>query len=333
MAKHPIFIFGYGRSGTNWLLNLMDLHLETHCRNEPNVIRSSPLALLPYSDVSFKPDTSFDKSWDKAIYWAATHFGERDRIPQNRKSFLYSFLFRCGMLELIEKRRIRILLSCISPSLIQPEWGLPWWFGPIHALNKAQPILKIAMKHNWAIWILNNRPDSKIIHIVRHPGGVLQSWRKRYLANRDHAKVLQANVDRLKAIADLHPKWAKYFGDLSTISVEEAEMWFWRYSTEALNTQGSNRENYRLILYEQIMTNPLEEISRVYKFCGLSLSDEIIARIDPSVNQSQRKKIPWNKKIVADSSVANKWRQTISKTNKKIINKVLQGSILEHWWS
>ena len=332
MAKHPIFIFGYGRSGTNWLLNLMSLNPETHCRNEPDEIRSSPLAHLPYSDVGFKPDTSFGNSWDKSIHWTATHFGERDRMPQNRKAFLYSFLLWRGIIEIIEKRKIRILLSCTSPSLIQPEWGLPWWFGPRHGLNEAQPILKIAMKHNWAIWVLNNRPDSKIIHIVRHPGGVLQSWRKRYLANRNHAKVLQANVDRLQAIADLHPKWANYFGDLSTISVEEAEMWFWRYSTEALSTQGSNRKNYRLILYEQIITNLFEEISRIYKFCGLSLSDEIMERIDHS-NQPQRKKTQWNKKIVADSSVASKWRQTISKTDKKILNKVLQGSMLEHWWS
>ena len=80
------------------------------------------------------------------------------------------------------------------------------------------------------VQVLNKRSDSKSIHIVRHPGGVLQSWRKRYLANKNHAKVLKANVARLKAIVDLHPKWAKYFGDLSKMSVEEAEMWFWRYS-------------------------------------------------------------------------------------------------------
>ena len=33
-----------------------------------------------------------------------------------------------------------------------------------------------------------------------------------------------------------------------------------------------------------------------------------------------------------DQSVANKWKQTISKSDKKMLSKVLQGSIFEYWW-
>ena len=34
--RRYVLIAGQGRSGTNWLLQILDLSSQTHCRNEPN---------------------------------------------------------------------------------------------------------------------------------------------------------------------------------------------------------------------------------------------------------------------------------------------------------
>lgn len=333
MHKHPIYIFGYGRSGTNWLLNILNLHRDTHCRNEPNTQRTSLFEDLPYSEGRFEPDGSFNLFWDEAVEWASTHYGERDRIPRLKKNYLYGLPFDLKMWQMLEKRKIRLLLSPFSPSLAQSEWRLPWWLGSRNALKDARPVLKIVGKHNWAQWVVANRVDSPIIHIVRHPGGVMVSWAKRYLTQNDQDQVLTANIHRLMTVLEFKPEWKNIIGDLSKISVKEAEMWFWRYSTEELLETGQGCDNYTLVIYEKIVANPLEEIQKIYEFCNLSLSDEIINQILPADPQAVLTRSEWYNKVPADPAIVNRWQSSISNSDMLIIEKVLDGSKMQNWWN
>jgi hypothetical protein len=331
--KDPIFIFGYGRSGTNWLLNLMDLHRDTHCRNEPNELRLAPLGELPHENAAFAPPPEFGARWDEAVHWAATHFGERDRIPQSKKSYLYELPFELGLWRPFEHRKLLKALSVLRPSLRLPEWPLPPWLGRRDALDRARPILKLVTMHRWAAWVLEHRPTSKVVHIVRYPAGVHQSWSKRYLALNDAAEVLRANIERLRAIGQHHPDWRERFGDLSTISVDEAEMWFWRYSTEDLYNAGQGKDNYLVTVHETMVSNPVEELKRIYDFCGLSFGDEIERRIDPNANHPNLQDTPWHKRVPADSKAVHRWRETISDGDRAMVEAILRGTILEHWWN
>lgn len=332
MQNFPIFIFGYGRSGTNWLLNILNLHGDTHCRNEPNKQSTSLFKHLPLSDGRFESDASFETLWDDAVDWACTHYGERDRMPRSKKNYLYDLPFDLGMWRILEKQKIRLILSPLSPSLASSEWRLPWWLGPRHALEKARPVLKIVAQHNWCQWAVANRSDSHKIHIIRHPGGVMLSWAKRYLALNDPDKVLEANINRLKSVIDFKPEWGGVIGDLTTISVKEAEMWFWRYSTEELFGKGQKDDKYLLTIYEKIIANPLDEVRKIYEFCDLTINDEIIDQISPVDSQSVINQSVWYNKIPADSITANRWRDSISEADLQIIEKVLDGSSMQGWW-
>ena len=331
-GEDPIFIFGYGRSGTNWLLNLMDLHRDTHCRNEPNTLRFAPMGALPHDNANFRPPPDFGPHWDEAVEWAATHFGERDRIPQSQKSYLYELPFKLGLWRPLEHRKVRKALGVLRPSLRLPEWPIPPWLGRRDAFDYAHPVLKLVTMHRWAAWVLEHRPTSKVVHIVRYPAGVHQSWQKRYLAVNDAAEVLRANIDRLDAIGQHHPDWRERFGDLEAISVDESEMWFWRYSTEDLHKEGLGKDNYLLTVYEKMVSNPVEELKRIYDFCDLSWSEEVERRIDPNVDHPGLQDTPWHKKVPADSKVVNRWRETISDVDRAMVEEILRDSILERWW-
>ncbi len=333
MYRQPIYILGYGRSGTNWLLNTLNLHPDTHCRNEPYSPHNSPFNDLPHSDGEFQPDENFEILWDKAIDWARMHYGERDRMPLLEKNFLYSFPLKYGLWRILEKRKLRLLLSPISPTLALQEWRLPWWLGSKDALQHARPVLKIVGRHNWGKWLLKHQLNAPKIHIIRHPGGVVQSWSKRYLAHNDFDMVMSANIDRLKCIIKHKPEWGSIIGDLSHISVQEAEMWFWRYSTEELLRAGQRTENYMVTVYEKIVENPVTEIRKIYDFCNLELSNEIIKLITPHDSNEKTKAPPWYAKIAADPAVVNNWQNSISKESRTIIEKVLTGSRMEKYWN
>lgn len=332
MHKFPIFIFGYGRSGTNWLLNILDLHGDTHCRNEPNKQSASLFKHVPLSYGRFEPDASFEALWDDAVEWACTHYGAGDRMPRSKKNYLYDLPFDLGMWPILEKQKIRLMLSPLSPSLASSEWRLPWWLGPRNALEKARPVLKIVAQHNWCRWVIANRLNSPKVHIVRHPGGVMVSWAKRYLSQNDADMVLEVNIDRLKTIIEFKPEWEEIIGDLSRISVKEAEMWFWRYSTEELFESGQKDDKYLLTIYEKIIANPSEEVKNIYEFCDLTIDDEICNQISPVNAQSGSNQSVWYNNIKADPAIANRWRESIHEADLRIIEKVLDGSKMQGWW-
>ena len=78
MEEDLVLIVGHGRSGTNWLLEMLDLSSRTHCRNEPNVIRDSPLTAIHAELIDPSNDAELDEHWDSAVAWAAERQGERD---------------------------------------------------------------------------------------------------------------------------------------------------------------------------------------------------------------------------------------------------------------
>ena len=67
-------IAGHGRSGTNWLLHLLDRAAATHCRNEPNEIAGNEFAALPSPFVPVVDPTAFAEPWSRAVAEALMAF-------------------------------------------------------------------------------------------------------------------------------------------------------------------------------------------------------------------------------------------------------------------
>ncbi len=75
-----------GRSGSTWVLDLLDQSAETFCRNEPYGAAGSSLARLTSHRFFISEwNDEQQQQWDEAIQSATTHMGERDRPIQVRK--------------------------------------------------------------------------------------------------------------------------------------------------------------------------------------------------------------------------------------------------------
>lgn len=144
-AYDYVLIVGHGRSGTNWLLRLLDLSPVTHCRNEPNEIKDAPLAKLTPSTVARPHEPELDAKWDGAISWAASHIGERDPPVRTRKDHIYELTRRLGLRQILERRKVRTFLSLFMPSLRGSEWPPARWLGSRAAFRRATPVLKFAI--------------------------------------------------------------------------------------------------------------------------------------------------------------------------------------------
>lgn len=316
--REYVLIVGQGRSGTNWLLSLLDFSPITHCRNEPNEIREGLLAKLPSPWVECDPQPELEAKWDDAVRWASTRLGERDSWIGSEKQHVYEFSRRLGLPRILERRRLRSLMALFLPSLRGSEWLMPRWMGSRIALEKALPVLKCVQVPGWAAWVSTNRASAQVLHIVRHPGGFLNSWRNRYLALHDSEAVSDANRARLKVVMEAAPSWARLLRHVDRMSVEESELWYWRYACETIHNAGVASPNYELIIYERLVADPVGMSRRIYDVCGLLWDDRIENACRRTSSDSKR--------------ISDSWRSHLSEEQSSLVTRILEGSLMQRWW-
>ena len=313
-----VMIVGHGRSGTNWLLDVLDTSPLTHVRNEPNEIEGAPLTSLASPWVKRPSQPDLDARWDAAARWAADHIGNRDHHALVPKRYYHAWSTALHLPRAMVRPRIRNAASMLSPSLRAGEWPLPWWAGSQRRMCEALPVLKFTQVPGWACWVLENRPNTRVLHIVRHPGGFLNSWRNRYLAKHETDQVTHENRERLRLIAAEDSGWAKRFGDIDTIALDESELWFWRYAAEVIHETGSSMPNYLFVHYEQMTADPLAWAQRVFEFCDLPWDAAIAARVTGTTGESK--------------AIANAWRDRLSPEDIALIERILDHSPMNTWW-
>lgn len=313
-----IMISGHGRSGTNWLLEVLDLSGHTYCRNEPNELCDSPLSKLGSEWVREIDEAEFGEMWDQAMATTAISIGSRDQRISRDKDFLRTFPRLVGLYRIARNYRLRKSINKIAPTARCHEWlASPLVFNHSQ-MRQALTVIKINQAPGWASWLLENRKRAGVLHIVRHPAGMLNSWRKRYLEKNVREKVEAENRHRLNKIARLAPDWGTRFGNIDAMSVEESELWFWRYSVESVHLAGQSNEGYHLVLFDDLASNPDKGARGVYQFCGLNYTREISDQVKRSSEHSQ--------------SIADSWKKAMSDQDKRKIAKVCRGSLMSEWW-
>src|SRR5947207_2507909 len=203
------------RSGTNWLLEILDQSRQTHCRNEPNECPGSALAALP-SGQTCHPGlgAELESAWDQAIARASRSFGGRDHLIPVRKDHFSRLAQQVELVRLARGKRLRKVLGSVLRAPLPEEWPIPSWVGSRRRRDRLLPVLKFTIIPGWIVWALRNRPAAHVLHIVRHPGGFLNSYIKRWLsyqANRE--QVERMNRDMLVTVASHEPAWAERFAD------------------------------------------------------------------------------------------------------------------------
>src|SRR5262245_35313807 len=92
---HALLI-GQGRSGTNYLLSLLDQSAATHCRNEPDQLDRSAFASLADFRYFVADEAALAQRYDAVVAEAARCIGPRDHMADLDKEWMRNTRCRAG---------------------------------------------------------------------------------------------------------------------------------------------------------------------------------------------------------------------------------------------
>lgn len=324
-------IVGNGRSGTNWLLTMINASAITHCRNEPQHIKHSPIHNFPDPQAIATDTPEMEQRWTEFAEWTSTHVGERDVHVKVEKDYMHSLSHTLGVTNWPMRPKVRHALGYVFPRFRQEEWTLPWWVGSQNQLTEAYSVFKLNDLPAWTVyWLLKHHPEIPILHIVRHLGGQLNSGRKRFFSNLSSDDLLQeANLYKslLSTAVQIDSKWSAIIPEITTMSLVEALAWFWRYNNEAIYEAGHEQGNYHRVVYEDLARTPLKVAKDVYRFCDIPWTD----RVEETISQGTATSV-WGKLSSDSKSVANAWQNKLSPEEETVVNQVLRTSAMQAWW-
>lgn len=317
-------IVGHGRSGTNWLLEIFDRSPNTLCSNERIRISNSALSEMPDPTVDYGQYRGLEDQWESVLMKTRSRFGERDPVGTN-KTYIRRGI-RGWILNLIKsKKKIRYSLCLLNSTLANEEWEIP-----LSAINKSELLNSVLLlKENQAPalanWIMNNCPGTVVIHIVRHPCGMLNSWKSRYYDSHDSDMVRTASRNRLSMVLNmahwLHPITRDSIASCLSSpnpSASELELWYWRYSNEAIMECGTGKANYAQVVYEDLVKNPVSISKSLFKKVELDFPDQLSSYLQSGIKKS--------------TEISHGWRKELSENEVQLAKHILSGSTLKNLW-
>ena len=298
MDRRYALIVGQGRSGTNWLLRNFDFSRETYCRNEPNVCAGSALASLEPWRVGWRQDTpELAESWELAIAATLSHMGEHDAPIPSAKAYLRAPARLLGIQRALRGPRLRPLLGLLMHELRNGEWPVPGWLADPDRLGRSLGILKLVTCPGWAWYVLRHHPEVPVLHIVRHPGGYLNSWSSRYLAPRNVGEVERENLARLDLLRSQDPERVAALAIGEGTDVDGTELAYWRYANELVFEAGRGAHGYHYISYEMLASDPVAIMQRLYEACGLVWTPEVEAQVRTGGRNSREISTAWRNRL------------------------------------
>jgi hypothetical protein len=185
-------------------------------------------------------------------------------------------------------------------------------------MRAAVTVLKLNLAPQLTTWALLNDPTTRVVHLIRHPGAVLHSWRKRLLSVSDREMVTRDNRDRLRFVAEQEPSWRHRFGSIERMSAEEAELWYWCYLNEAIHEIGVNRPSYTVVFDEDIARDAPAAVSAAMQRCSLTVSPAMMNAMTDVAGE-------WRDQLCD-------WRQLLDSDHVALVDRILADSSLRQCW-
>lgn len=297
-----ILVLGSGRSGTTLLAKLLDSH--------PNVLyRHEPDSIYPNPDIPFRP-----KSKDVSVYIdktklylnelmnaryikSSTHSPVFDKIYRSKSQKLSFLLLHHIMKALGAGLKLKFVQQKIMvPDLINQNYksDIVYVVKSVNALNRA--------------YLFScSDPTMKIIHIVRHPCGVVASLLRGMRTGR-----MKKNIF-LNAIEDMDEskKFPIPVKDIRGRTIEEQLAYQWSIFNDSVFRQLNGSDRYKLVKYEDLCVSLSDILGCLFDFCGLDFSDQSHSFIELLENQEEGDRRYFS--IIRDPrQSATKWRSELS---------------------
>lgn len=263
--KHVV-IYSSGRSGSNRLLDMFDIHPWTNCRNEVSELDAA-IGRLPAvgPDLNALPE-GFGDLWADAVTDSRLTKSDRDRFDRP-KAYLRPAAWQV-LSRLYARRRIRRHGLMIKTD----EWPISSLALQKQDVERILPVLKINNRPAWFTAAVENDAQY-LIHTVRHPLRYLNSWYGRFISfrfkqpERDYEitkAAIRTYLDEIGA-----PQLPEAYSEFNTCV---AQLYKWRMDNETVFEACKHSKTYLPITYERISADQAAAAREVFAFAGLELS-------------------------------------------------------------
>jgi LPS sulfotransferase NodH len=293
--REKFFIFGHARSGTTLLVRLARLHPEVHCNYQAHFFTRRPL-------LKSLVDTPEAEEWLRR---------KSNRWNQGRD--LSPMILRAVADLIMEREAVKtgkMVVGDKSPS------------STIHGQ---------AVRDLYAIY-----PDAKLIYLVRDGRDVLISERFRNFV--EDSKYLTAEDRRI--IADMQKDQKPFTNGSRSIFTETfikrvARGWVSNLSEIEGEGRRLFKKNYISIRYEDLLTDPFMEMTRLWNFLGVKKVNKTLKK-DIRAEMASNPDEEWQEKRNVDLATflpkghAGNWQKLFTARDKELF-KEAAGEMLVKW--
>ena len=293
--RDKFFIFGHARSGTTLLMRLVRMHPEVHCNYQAHFFTRRPL-------LKSLVDTPEAEEWltRKSNRW-------------NQGRDLSPLVLRAAADFIMERdaaRAGKMIVGDKSPS------------STIHG----QAVRDLAAVY----------PDAKLVYIVRDGRDVIISERFRNFV--EESRFLSAEDKHIiKALRQDQLQFANGTRSIFTETFMRRVAKGWVANLQETEDEGRRLfgKNYFALRYEDLLTNPFVEMTRLWKFLGakkINKSLEKVIKAELLSNPDEEWQAGRNEGIASflPKGQAGNWRGLFSAHDKAIF-KELAGVMLVKW--
>ena len=293
--RQKFFIFGHARSGTTLLMRLVRLHPEVHCNYQAHFFTRQPL-------LKSLVDSPEAEEWLK-----------RKSNRWNKGRDLSPLVLRAAadfIMERAAAKEGKYIVGDKSPS------------STIHGQ---------AVRDMHTVY-----PDAKLVYIVRDGRDVLVSERFRNFV--EESKFLTSEDKHI--IEELRKEHSQFTNGSRSIFTEafiRRVATGWVANLQEIEEEGKRLfgENYFALRYEDLLENPFEELTRLWKFLGVkkidkSLAKQIKAEMESNPDEEWQAKRNEGIASFLPKGHTGNWSNLFTAKDKSIF-KEIAGDMLVKW--
>jgi len=292
--REKFFIFGHARSGTTLLMRLVRLHPEVHCNYQAHFFTRRPL-------LKSLVDSPEAEEWltRKSNRW-------------NQGRDLSPLVLRAAADFIMERdaaKEGKMIVGDKSPS------------STIHGQ---------AVRDMQAVY-----PDAKLIYIVRDGRDVLISERFRNLV--EESKFLKQEDKRI--IQELRRDQSQFTNGTRSIFTDafiQRVAKGWVTNLQDMEDEGKRLfgENYFPLRYEDLLTRPFDEMTKLWKFLGVEKTDislEESIKTEMTSNPDEEWQTKRNEDIASflPKGQAGNWTRLFTEKDKFVFKEVAGGMLIK----
>jgi hypothetical protein len=325
-----VFIAGFPRSGTTWMGNLLNSHPHVIYRHEPLGWLHKKIGLELMGALKFNNGLTESERQRLLTFLVSAHpisdrppffHKSHEQIPLSVRFFLWGVASKL-------KISIPLYKAIVSP----------------HIQSESVLVIKETGWNAHLPSIIQGLDPQLTVFMIRHPCATVASFLNGFRLNLMSKPGKDTKINWVRVHSEQGYLSGTGIDEHTILDITDAEFitWRWRIFTEiCLNYQKTGQKRTRMIIYEDLQSNPQAIVRSLFSDIGLSFPEQTEDFLKKSTNTTFTKlsllerdsKATYYSVYRSDNHDVNKWKRILSETDIERIKQIVGEDILNKFWN